>query len=29
LLEELASIEEKINQGTARRIGSKVKDIFG
>jgi len=29
LLEEFASIEEKLNQGTARKFGSKVKDIFG
>ncbi len=28
LLEEFAVIEEKLNQGTARRFGSKVKDIF-
>jgi len=28
LLEEFAIIEEKLNQGTARRFGSKVKDIF-
>jgi molecular chaperone DnaJ len=28
LLEEFASIEERLNQGTARSFGSKVKDIF-
>jgi molecular chaperone DnaJ len=28
LLEEFANIEERLNQGTARRFGSKVKDIF-
>jgi molecular chaperone DnaJ len=28
LLEEFAVIEDKLNQGTARRLGSKVKDIF-
>ncbi len=29
LLEEFAAIEDKLNQGTARKFGSKVKDIFG
>jgi molecular chaperone DnaJ len=29
LLEEFADIEQKLNQGTTRRFGSKVKDIFG
>ncbi len=29
LLEEFAAIEDKLNQGTARRFGGKVKDIFG
>ena len=28
LLEEFANIEERLQQGTARRFGSKVKDIF-
>jgi molecular chaperone DnaJ len=28
LLEEFADIEERLNQGTARRFGAKVKDIF-
>jgi len=28
LLEEFASIEERLHQGTARRFGAKVKDIF-
>ena len=28
LLEEFADIEERLNQGTARRFGNKVKDIF-
>ncbi len=28
LLEEFAAIEDKLNQGTTRRFGSKVKDIF-
>jgi molecular chaperone DnaJ len=29
LLEEFAVLEDKLNHGTARRFGSKVKDIFG
>jgi molecular chaperone DnaJ len=29
LLEQFAAIEEKQNEGSARRFGSKVKDIFG
>ena len=28
LLEDFAEIEERLNQGTARRFGAKVKDIF-
>jgi molecular chaperone DnaJ len=28
LLEEFANIEDRLNQGTSRRFGSKVKDIF-